>query len=97
MLSQDDERHLEVISTYLEQEDPKFAAGLREGRPRRPRGDCRWPLVLATVVGVVVFLLGLVIQAVVVMLLGVAATVCAGAGYWWRVTRSQRPPSGQPR
>ena len=88
MLSQDDRRELEEIAHQFELEDPLFARALSEGR-----ADRRWPLQLAIVVAVAVFLAGLIAQAVPVMLAGMAACGIAATGYLWQVTRSQGPPS----
>lgn len=87
MLSEDDRQQLEMIGTYLEAEDPGFARGLRDGRPRRPRGDCRWPLVVVLVLASTVFVTGQLVEAVTVMLAGAAATASAAALLWLRVRR----------
>src|SRR6266545_5056539 len=83
MLSQDDRRELDLIAAYLRMEDPRFATALGEGRPRRPSGDRRWPVVTAAVVASLVFLAGLLIQSVVVMLL--AAAACGGVAVVYRL------------
>jgi Protein of unknown function (DUF3040) len=41
MLSQEDKYRLAVIALALRQDDPRFAAALRSGKPRRPR-EYRW-------------------------------------------------------
>jgi hypothetical protein len=92
MLSQDDRRQLELIANHFEREDPRFARAMAQGRPRRPSGDCRWPLVTAVAVAGMVFLAGLLIQAVVVMLLGAAGFGCVAVVYMFQVRRSQGRP-----
>jgi Protein of unknown function (DUF3040) len=41
MLSQEDKYRLAVIALALREDDPRFAAAIRSGRPRRPR-EYRW-------------------------------------------------------
>ncbi len=91
MLSQDDRRELELIATQLRTEDPEFARALAEGRPRRPKGDRRWPLLLAAVVAGLVFVAGLLTQTIGVMLLGVGVFGCAAIAYCVHARRSQGP------
>jgi hypothetical protein len=93
MLSQDDRRQLEMIANHLQLEDSRFAKALAQGRPRRPSGDCRWPMVMAVVVAGMVFLAGLLIQAVAVVLLGAAGFGCVAVLYMFHVRRSQGHPA----
>lgn len=75
MLDQDDQRRLEQIARQLRVEDPVFAQGLSEGEPRRPRGDCRWPLLTLAAVGLTVLFTGLAVASI---LLAVGGAVTAG-------------------
>jgi len=85
VLSQQDRRRLAAIEAEVRAEDLLFAESLRWGRPRRPRGDQRWPFQLVLGFGVLLFLLGL---GNAVLSLIIVGAVIAIAG--WRGDRRRR-------
>ena len=88
MLSREDRERLDNIARRIEEADPAFAAALGHGRPRRPRGDRRWPLVALIAVAASCWLSGLAIGALPLMLAG-AVVLCASAfGLYLYVRRS---------
>lgn len=92
MLSQDDRRALELIANHISSEDPEFAAGLGAGKPRRPADDRRWPLIMMATLATTVFVVGLLLQSIVVVLIGALAGGGVGIAYRLHLRRGQRPP-----
>lgn len=95
MLSQEDKYRLAVIAIALRQDDPRFAAAIRTGRPRRPR-EYRWGrscLLLLLAAGLVI---GAVAAGNIFLLLAALPTGVAGVAdlpprwpdrprsRWWR-------------
>jgi hypothetical protein len=81
MLSQDDQRRLGDIERQLSLSDPAFAEGLRDGMPRRPTGDRRWPLIAGALGAVILLLIGLLVVNPFVITLGAAGVASAGLAY----------------
>jgi len=85
VLSNEDRWRLAVIEALVRAEDLPFAESLRLGRPRRPRGDQRWPFQLALGFGLLLFLVGLGSAVIDLIIVG---GVIAIAG--WRGDRHRR-------
>jgi hypothetical protein len=81
MLSQDDQRRLGDIERSIWLTDAAFADGLRDGTPRRPTGDRRWPLVVSALAGLVMLLVGLAASSMFVAGLGGTGTAAAAIAY----------------
>ena len=88
MLSREDHEQLDIIARRIEEADPAFAAALGHGRPRRPRGDRRWPLVVLIAVAASCWLSGLATGALPVMLVGAVALCTSAFGLYLYVRRS---------
>lgn len=106
MLSKEERRQLSAIEAWIAADDPAFAAGLANGRPRSPRRDRRWPLqaVVALATGFALFSLvagqpiGLVIGSLVACVAAVADQLRARRrhGSAPAVTRLRRRDGFQP-
>lgn len=106
MLSKDERRQLSAIEAWIAADDPAFAAGLANGRPRAPRRDRRWPLqaVVALATGFALFSLvagepvGLIIGSVIAGAAAVADQIRARRrhGSVEVITRLRRRDGFQP-
>jgi hypothetical protein len=99
MLSQEEKYRLAVIALAIRQDDPRFAASLRSGRPRRPR-EYRWGrscVLLFVAAGLIAS--ALVIGNVVILLAALPTGVAGVAvlpprwpdrprSRWWRRRRA---------
>jgi len=81
MLSQDDQRRLGEIERRISLADPAFADGLRDGTPRRPAGDRRWPVIAGALGAVILLLIGLAAVNPFVITLGGAGVASAAVAY----------------
>jgi hypothetical protein len=92
VLSHDQERQLELIGAQIHIEDPRFAEGLTNGRPHRPR-QYRAVLPLFELVAAVLFITGsALMDAGAAVAAGAAAVVILGALWARRRLRLDRPP-----
>ena len=94
MLSQDDQRRLDAIERELMISDPIFATGLRDGTPRAPADDRRWPIVVVTMLGLVVLSIGLLVVSPLVSVLGSAGVATGTVGYRMHLCRAHGAPRG---
>jgi hypothetical protein len=99
MMSQEDRRRLAAIERHMLADDPRFVRRFRSrmavvDRADRTSGGLRVLLAAAAVLGLVLFVLGSLAGAADVVLPGLAALGIAGAGWWLRRRRQDRPGRG---
>jgi hypothetical protein len=81
MLSYDDERRLKGIEWTMSLSDPRFANGLREGKPCPPRGDRRWPFFAWMMAALMLLFTGIAAGNGAVVAVGVLGAALAGMAY----------------
>jgi hypothetical protein len=91
VLSHEQERALELIGAQTSIEDPRFADGLTEGRPRRPRQYRAWLPLMELLLAAMVITAVALMDAGAGVAAGVACFVSLGALWARRRLRLDRP------